>query len=180
MNSINWNKINHFVPAEFPEDPELAEPKLIYALDKLREAYGNIVHPSPVSGALARFGGSKTSQHYVGEDTEHVTQNTQGIDVFPEGIPISFYSCAIRQKCIKGVGVYLDTTGLDGKPWIMFHIDVRKLGYKIGVPLIWIAEKKRCPDTNKIKTKYRYPQLHAEHWNLLKDGRLYNDRTRES
>jgi len=180
MSVINWKNIHHFVPSEFPQDPELAEPRLIYTLDKLRESYGAPIYPSPVKGALARFGGSQTSQHYVGEDENHIVRNSSGIDIFIEGVPIHFFTCCIRHMCIKGIGVYLDTNGADGKPWVMFHIDVRELGYKINVPLLWIAEKVVCPENNKLKTKYRYPQLKPEYWSLLQDERLYNVRKRKN
>ena len=172
----HWEKIRYFKPSEFADDCELVDPELFYRLDFLREQYGASIYPSPVKGALARIGGSKTSQHFVGHNVDTITRQSTGVDVFPTGLPIRFYTNALRIGGINGIGMYLDTTGIDGKPWVMFHFDIRKLGFKIGVPLIWIAEKVICPETHKLKTKYRYPQLQPEYWSLLKDERLYIDR----
>jgi hypothetical protein len=157
MTSINWAKIKHFSPSEFPEDPDkYAEPELIYTLDKIRRAQGKPIYPSPVKGALARFDGSERSQHYA------VGRKSTGVDIFPECVPIQFMLLLMKFENIKGIGIYRDTTGINGKPWVMFHIDIRERGFNDLEPLIWIAIK----DMN-YKTNYIYPQSNNYYWNLL-------------
>jgi hypothetical protein len=166
MKNINWDHVNFFSKDEFNEDPDkYAEPQLIYALSHFRINLNECVFVSPVKGAFARFDGSKTSQHFV-DSKEHPSKKSTGIDVFPEGIPIAIFSCLLNQRLIKGIGIYLDTTGNDGHPWVMFHIDIRKTGFK-NLPLIWF-----CTKDNGIN-KYYYPQTNPEYWSFLKDERMY-------
>jgi hypothetical protein len=157
MTSINWNEIKHFSPSEFPEDPDkYAEPELIHTLDEIRAAHNKPIYPSPVSGALARFGGSETSQHYA------IGRKSTGVDIFPECVPIQFMLLLMKFENIKGIGVYRDTRGINGTPWAMFHIDIREKGFNDLEPLVWIAIK----DFNN-QTKYLYPQVNNNHWELF-------------
>jgi len=166
VDKINWDDITKFKPGDFSEDPDkYAEPELIYRLNAFRLKLGCIMHPSPVTGALARFSGGKS---------QHVVQNgekSKATDQFPEGIPFATYSLALVLKLFKGIGVYLDTTGPDGNPWIMFHFDIRPIGFNYDTPLIWIAEKVKIG--NEVVTKYRYPQYESKHWKLFQDEKLY-------
>ena len=172
MNKIDWAQILYFAPDEFPENPKHAEPTLIYRLDHTRGYLDKAVYPSPVKGALARFTGSEHSQHYA------VDRLSTGVDVFCEGIPIQNFYTILGLKYFNGIGVYLDTNGVDGQPWIMFHLDIRPIGFKIDVPLLWIVIKIKDKITGKVKTKYKYPQLNPEYWSLLRDERLYMARTK--
>lgn len=166
MDRIYWNDISFFTPEEFTHDPSIyADPQLIYTLDKLRLRLGEKIYPSPVDGAFVRFDGSETSQHYVGPE-EAIIRKTTAIDFFPEGIPVHTYTCLVSQFFVRGIGIYLDTVGIDGNPWVMFHMDIREKGYK-GSPLIWFCEKKEG------KNKYYYPQVNEADWKFLQDGRLY-------
>ncbi len=167
---INWDNVDHFELDEFSEDPELAESELIYTLDYARRLHGKKVRLSPVKGAFIRFGGSSGSQHFVGENKYNIERKSTAIDIFPEGTPIEFYSILLRVREIRGIGIYLDTNGVDGQPWIMFHIDIRECGFKVDVPLIWITIKTHGKNT------YLYPQLKSEYWSLLQDDRLYENR----
>lgn len=175
--SIDWTLVSNFKPNEFPENPDLyAEPNLIYTLQDLRSiSAGNRIYPSPVNGALARFDGSKTSQHYVGPKDNPVRKST-AIDFFMEGIPIENMTMITSHPKIGGIGVYLDGIGVDGKHWVRFHIDIRDKGFINYVPTFWIVEKKFDNYQKKSVDKYYYPQNTKQHWELLKKDVLYRDR----
>lgn len=177
---MNWNKLNYFSKSEFKCNTDLIDFSLMQSIDWLRKDYGKPMHPSPVKGAIVRFGGSTKSRHYVGKDEEHIERKTTGIDIFPEGCPIHFYTSALISRSFNGIGVYLDTNGIDGEPWIMFHLDIRARGFTLDVPLIWIAEKIYNPETGELKTEYRYPQINPEYWKLLQDERLYEFKVRNT
>jgi len=110
--------MKHFSPSEFPEDISYADPKLLEMLDNFREELGVRIHPSPVPGALARFSGSPTSQHYA------VDRLSTAVDVFVEASPAWVYIRAL-QFGWGGVGVYFDTH-YNNRHWVMFHLDIRK------------------------------------------------------
>lgn len=173
---IDWDKVYKLSASEFSEDPnKYAEPELLYSLGSLRKRAGVKMFPSPVSGALARFTGSKTSQHFVNRK-ELPTKRSTGSDIFMEGIPFVNYQTILRSYKFNGIGIYLDTIGGDSLPWIMFHVDIRPYGsnpYNRIEPLIWIAEKIFDTAKNKWVTKYRYPQFDSKYWRLLNVGRFY-------
>lgn len=176
---IDWNRVPHFKASDFSEDPnKYLTPEVLYNVERVRIAFNKAIYPSPVTGALARLGGSNKSQHYVGVDSDGLIRKSTAVDLFPTGLPINFFICVMSFSVFKGIGIYLDTTGIDGKPWIMFHVDTRKIGYNNHTSLIWIAEKVVDPTTKKITTQYRYPQIQPEYWKLLQDDRLYIYRTK--
>jgi len=164
---INWKEINHFSAEEFSEDPtHLAEPELIISLDQFRSVINKRIFPSPVKGALARIGGSPASQHYIGNSLRQPVRKTTAVDIFCEGIPLENYQTLLSLNLFNGVGIYLDTTGPDGLPWIMFHVDIRPLGFNKQFPLIWFTKK------TQNKNQYFYPQNQPTNWNLFNDSRL--------
>lgn len=164
--NIDWDKIKFFKKSEFSEDPDkYADPDLIHILDRFRFLLGERIFPSPVEGAFVRFNGSRKSQHYVGPKDNPVRKTT-AIDIFPEGMPIEIYSYLLTFFDIKGLGIYLDTKGVDGLPWIMFHIDIREKGFK-AFPLIWFCKKE-----NGIN-RYYYPQNDSKYWSFLQNEQLY-------
>jgi len=172
--NINWTEIKNFKSSEFAEDPtELAEPQLLLNLDRARDLLKQKIFPSPIKGSLARLGGSDTSQHYIGPKNDVRVRKTTASDVFIEGTSFSNYSNLVGSGLFKGIGIYLDTNGPDGMPWVMTHVDIRPKGFGLGLPLIWIVEriwnakKKRKMDT------YRYPQAHPQYWRLFSDSRLF-------
>lgn len=58
--AIDWSRVPDFSPREFADSPdEHAQPELIYRLQALRTRLGAALFPSPVRGALARFGASR-------------------------------------------------------------------------------------------------------------------------
>lgn len=177
---MNWSKIKHFSKAEFNCDTELLNPFALQALDKLRELYGKPIYPSPVKGAVVRFGGNPKSQHYVGEDKNHIIRHSKAIDIFPTGVPIEFLTYVLNSGLFSGIGMYLDTTGIDGKPWVMFHLDIRNKGFKPGVSLVWIAIKKLSQKTHNLKTLYHYPQINSSFWRFLKNEQMYQNRVKSS
>ena len=131
---IDWDNVYKLDRDEFSEDPDkYAEPKLIYSLGKLRRLLGVSVYPSPVHGALARVSGSKTTQHYA------VDRLSTACDVFIKGIPFEIFTKIMHSKLFTGIGIYLDTNGVDGLPWIMFHLDIRERNF----PFIWIVFQRR-------------------------------------
>ena len=112
---------------------------MIYTLDQFRSLLGERIFPSTAPGAFVRFSGSETSQHYVGSEDNPIRKTT-AIDFFAEGIPVEIFSGLLNQFFVKGIGIYLDTTGVDGKPWVMFHMDIREKGFK-SFPLVWFCRK---------------------------------------
>lgn len=162
---IDWDLIHNFLPHEFPEDPnKYAEPELIYNLDSLRLLYGQKMRPSPASGALARLYGSEYSQHYA------VDRLSTAVDWFPEGLPIDMLFTIIVHGKFKGIGIYFDTLGPDGLPWVMFHGDIRTKGANSLKPVIWLVHKVDG------KNKYTYIHENPMNWKLLHDERMYTDR----
>ncbi len=159
--SINWSRVP-ISPDEFSEDPiKYADPQFIIALQDFRILYGKPYYPSPVSGALARFDGSKTSKHYVG-DKDKIERRSNANDGFWEGLPIDVYHTAITCGLFGGIGVYFDGF-YSRKSWPRFHFDTRKNGFK-SMPLIWFVKN----------NKYYYPQYDIDAWLLLKDRILYS------
>ena len=167
MTDIDWRKVYKLSADEFSEDPNKhAEPELIYSLGKLRKLLRTIMRPSPVKGALARFSGKTTTQHYA------VGRKSTGSDQFIEGIPFEIYSKILFSRLFTGVGIYLDTKGPDGLPWVMFHLDIRKRDF----PFIWIAKKEYDPRKKEFRTFYKYPQYDSKYWSLLNDDRIYKNK----
>ena len=160
-NKINWEKVKYLIPGEFSENPIYAEPLLIYSLDEARLITNEKMFPSPVKGALARFTGNPETEHYA------IGRLSKAGDVFCEGYPLFNFLSILSSTLFNGVGIYLDTTGPDGYPWIMFHLDIREKGFNEDQPLIWIADKVHG------KNRYFYPQYEPQYWRLLRDERLY-------
>lgn len=121
---IDWEMVNYFNPEidEFSEDPDkYADPKLIYAIDAFRAISSSPIHPSPATGALARFEETaKYSRHYA------IGRKSDAIDIFCEEPIQNAYLKAITCGLFGGVGVYFDTR-YKGKPWPMLHLDLRPL-----------------------------------------------------
>ena len=169
MKEINWDDITKFKKDDFPEDADkFAEPELIYRLNFFRIKLKKHIFPSTVVGALARFDNGN-SRHTV-----KLNRKSKAVDVFPEGIAIETYLFAMSLGLFNGIGMYLDTIGLDGKPWVMFHLDIRNVGYDYGNPLIWIGEKVKIG--KKYVTKLRYPQYDPKYWKLFQNDKFYSDK----
>jgi len=153
MKKINWNNkekadyIEYFDSGEFPESPDIyAEPRLILNLNEYRKILKSRVHPSPVSGALARFDDkAEDSEHYA------VDRKSKAVDVFPEGSILRAWTVAVTSGLWTGVGVYFDTE-FRYKKWCMLHLDNRKES------LIWYRLNKK---------DYYYPLYSGTHLRKL-------------
>lgn len=168
---IDWKTVYKLSAREFSEDPnEHAEPKLIYSLGFLRKLTNEKMFPSPAPGALARMEGRNSSQHFA------VGRKSTASDVFCEGIPIANVFSILSSKWFNGVGIYIDTIGPDGLPWIMFHLDLRPIGFDTETPLIWITEKEYDFKKGKTVTKYRYPQSDPKYWKLLNNPKFFREK----
>ena len=173
---INWKKAPNFKAKDFPEDPDLySDPEILYALQSYRTKINNPIIPSPVPGALARFEGNTQSCHYV-DTALNPIKKSSAVDIFVEGIPLNNLLVLMTTPEIRGIGVYLHTTGPDGKPWVMFHIDTRARGYTDKLPLVWVCEKAWKPVLQKRINVYRYPQTLPAYWTLLQNESMYLDK----
>ena len=173
LKMIKWETVYKLSANEFSEDPDkYAEPQLIHSLSILRRSTRKKMRPSPVKGALARFKESKTSQHYVGPKDNPIRKSTAS-DTFSEGVPVSTYSHILYSHLFMGIGIYLETNGPDGLPWIMFHVDIRPKGIDYKSPLIWIVEKVYNAKKDKEIDAYRYPQTDSKYWKLLNNKKFF-------
>lgn len=166
MEKIDWNKVRWFKKADFVDDTDLVDSTFMYKVDRARSILDKRMFPSPVHGSFARRYGSKTSRHYA------KGRLSDAFDNFCEGIPFENYTKLLNSRLFNGLGIYLDTCGCDGLPWIMFHFDTRPGGFNSKEPLIWIAKKVRTK--HKVTTKYYYPQNNPQYWKLLNDRRFYS------
>jgi hypothetical protein len=165
--SIDWTKVMFFKEEEFDCDLSLLNPEILYTVDGMRKRLGAGISPSKAEGAIVRFGGSETSQHYVGEVGGKIVRRSSAMDLFPNCKPIEFLVLSLCTPGINGIGVYFDTKNNMGVKQVMFHVDIRQIGYNDIVPLIWIVKKESGKD------KYFYPQVEKEYWSLLKDDILH-------
>ena len=172
---MDWGMIKHFSKDEFPCDTDLIDPEYFNRLEMGRVALGECIHPSPVEGAFARFGGSTGSTHYVGENPSCIVRLVTGGDVFCEGVPFVNFNTLLHAKVFSGIGIYLDTQGPDGLPCVMFHLDIRS-NYTVEKPLVWICIKKLDAETGEIYNSYLYPQNDNKHYLLLKRAIFFKER----
>ncbi len=135
MNAAELKQSIHY--PNFPEfeqfgiDLSLTEADLILALQKVRNLSGIPITPSPLQGAWSRTSGSETSRHYA------VNRKSDAGDVFPRrGRGTEVWLTAQQVPEINGFGLYLDKRGTDGKPWIMFHLDLRTRPRRF-----WVTDK---------------------------------------
>lgn len=126
---------------DFPNFPEiidyeiplnLIDARVILNLQKLRNIFGKPIVPTRVKAGWARIDGSRTSQHYA------LGRLSTAGDIFPElGYCMSCWLATQQIPEIKGIGLYLDTNGIDGKFWPMMHFDLRKTEKRV----FWIRDK---------------------------------------
>lgn len=125
---------------DYPNFPELVsyeiplhlmDAQVILNLQELRNIFGRPIIPSPVKAGWARTHGSTTSQHYA------VGRLSTAGDIFPEvGHCLSCWLVAQQIPEIKGLGLYLDTKGINGKFWPMLHFDIRNTDKRV----FWIRD----------------------------------------
>lgn len=135
-------EVFHFSQHEFPaETLDNVSADLVFALDKLRDQFGDVIHPSPLAAGWYRKDGSSTSRHYA------VGRLSDAGDVFPQGDVLRAWVVAQSIPEIGGIGLYFDTNGPNGEPWPMMHIDLRPQR------LLWARHKPRVAK----KSRYVYP-----------------------
>jgi hypothetical protein len=144
---IEWETVKYFSKSEFSEDPDkCAKPNLIYSINTLRGLCNCPIHPSPVSGALARTSGSKKSRHYA------IDRKSDALDFLVKGDFFPIFCTIISCRLFRGIGVYFDGM-YNGKPAIRYHVDLREKGLNIFEPLIWFQEEKgegvKYPQSNE-------------------------------
>jgi len=139
---IRWNEVNHFslTGDRWPEDPDkYLSPAALGAIDRYRNVLGVSVSPSPVTGALARFNGSETSRHFVG-DAEDPIRFSDALDLFVETDIRTAFLTAMTVREFGGIGVYFDTV-FRGQSHCLMHLDIRHITDRTDSPtIIWYRE----------------------------------------
>jgi len=165
---IPWEDIDHLSPTGdvWSEDPDrYANPQIILAVDYFRHILGAPVFPSPVPGALARFDGSETSRHWVG-DAEEPSRQSDALDIFC-GIDIrTAYLTALTMRDFGAIGVYFDTH-YRHQPHCLLHLDLRHLeASNPNQPtVIWYREdgEYHYPSKNRAASKRMLELLASRH-----------------
>ena len=130
MAMINGVDMPKFSPGEFSEDPnKFAHPELLRKAQQFRTILRAKIFPSKAEGALARTSGNKTSWHFVDD-----VKLSMAWDIFCNTHIFKAWTVALSCGLWKGLGVYFDTHGNNGKPWPMLHLDLRPK------PLIWYRD----------------------------------------
>ena len=134
----------------FPEfeafgiDLDRIDKRLIDALVDVRCLSGIPIIPSPVIAGWYRNSGSETSRHYA------VGRLSDAGDIFPaRGRTLDLWLTVLSHSDINGIGLYTDTNGPDGRPWIMMHIDLRP-----GNRVLWIRDEGKYYSINRNKKAF--------------------------
>lgn len=133
------NDIPNFSTGEFSEDVHIyaASGLMIRAQDQ-RDQLDACMYPSPVAGALARFGTkSKTSRHFA------VGRLSTAFDWFSQASPFKTWCKVISSGLWHGMGIYFDTH-YRGMNWVMFHTDYGRMGnpvYWFRYKTVWVDSK---------------------------------------
>jgi hypothetical protein len=131
IREIDYPNFPEFARFQIPLD--LIAAKLVCELQLLRKAAGIPITPSPVVAGWARTDGSTKSRHYA------VGRLSDAGDIFPaRGRVLDCWVTAQGREAWQGLGLYADTTGPDGRPWPMMHLDLRS-----GPRLFWVRENKK-------------------------------------
>jgi len=128
-------QVYHSFPefAQYNLPLELVNASLLITLQDIRDETGIPITPSPVHDGWARTDGSQASRHYA------VGRLSDAGDVFAErGLGAKLFFKMIEVPNIGGLGIYVDTNGLDGNPQIMVHFDLRPHRSKT----IWVRNHK--------------------------------------
>lgn len=148
---------------DYPHFPELrkidlreVDASLVSTLEDFRSTTGIPMIPSPLQGGWWRITGSETSRHYA------KGRLSDAGDLFPKrGMALNAWMSALQYPAFGGVGIYVDTTGPDGKPWPMLHVDLRPR--EPGMKILWVRDgeyyysyqKKFWDIINKIRRNNR-------------------------
>jgi len=119
--------------AEYGIPLELVSASLLVTLQGIRDKTGIPITPSPVHDGWARTDGSKTSRHYA------VGRLSDAGDVFAaRGRGLDLWLRLIETSNIGAIGLYADTNGPDGSPWLMIHLDLRSARQKV----LWVRDER--------------------------------------
>jgi len=137
MAIINGVEMINFTHKEIP--PYIAKymsPKILSCIQWYREILGCPFNISLANGALTRFDGRKTSEHYVivNQKSGEIEKPSRAIDGFPDCNVFEAWGKALSCNIFSGVGVYFDTKNNQGEPQHMLHLDLREK------PLIWYRD----------------------------------------
>lgn len=137
MNASQLQRDKHY--PNFPEFERYNTPlhlldcNLILTLQSLRERSQILIWPSPNPEGWARLVGNVKSRHYA------VDRLSDAGDVFPKrGRAMELWVIAQQYERIGGLGLYSNTTGPDGYPWVMMHFDLRP-----SARTFWVRENGR-------------------------------------
>ena len=115
---------------KFGIDLSRIDKRLIDALIDIRYLSGIPITPSPSIDGWYRDSGSEKSRHYA------IGRLSDAGDIFPaRGRVLDLWLVVLSHPDINGIGLYTDTNGPDGRPWIMMHIDLRQTK-----KLLWIRD----------------------------------------
>jgi len=138
MAIINGVDMPNFTKKEIPEFAAgLISKQMLENIQKYRTIIRNPFNISLAYGALFRFDGRKSSEHYVIVDptTDRLIKPSTAIDGFPVCDIFKAWSMALSSGLFNGIGVYFDTNNNHGHPQPMLHLDLRVS------PLIWYRDK---------------------------------------
>jgi hypothetical protein len=130
--ALDEDKLDYFALDEWPDPKNLkhVDARVLFALDELRERYGQRIYPSRAAGGWARFSGSQTSKHYA------VDRLCTAGDIFPAGSVLDCWMHAIQMRQWGGFGLYLDTNRNEFQPGPMMHLDLRT-----GPRVFWVRNE---------------------------------------
>lgn len=134
MAIINGVDMPNFTHKEIPRSKAQYMSKgVLYNLQSYRDMLGHSFSVSIDPGALVRFTGRKTSEHYVriNLETGRPDKLSRAIDGFPNCDIFEAWSMVLSSNLFNGIGVYFDTKNNQGEPQCMLHLDLRSR------PLIW-------------------------------------------
>lgn len=135
---INGVDMLNFTHKEIPLSKAMYMDRLILSgVQNYRNILGCPFNISLADGALIRFDGRKTSEHYViiNPETARPEKLSRAIDGFPDCNIFEAWTKALSSNLFGGIGVYFDTKNNNGEPQPMLHLDLRSL------PLIWYRDK---------------------------------------
>jgi len=131
----------NFTLSEFSNCPDIEriDPRLIRALDRLRDQLGEPIHAGRKPDAFARLTGRPTSRHYA------VGRLSDAGDVFPDkGYSMRAWILAQAlqepdgRPSFGGIGLYFDTRRGPLQPGPMLHLDMRP-----GPRVLWARDSGR-------------------------------------
>ena len=131
--SLNFEKDYPSFPefARYGIDLSLTHADVVLTLQAIRTAGGFAVYPGPHQSNWGRSYGSETSRHYA------IDRLSDAGDVFPaRGHALDFWLIAQEFLKVGALGLYLDTRGIDGQPWVMVHFDLREYDRRV----MWIRD----------------------------------------